>query len=462
MSAPVVSATPTHTRTLIARLLSRYGMAGILLFLCVYFTWATVHEDNPTGSAGAESLAQTVRSADKQHRVVIVAKTDPIETEFAETLAERLKQSGFTSVQTVRGDPPAVRQALEAQIQSGQLPDMILTTPACRAWKVWDALQANTPAFARTQILVPASGRSSRFLSASNLRNVADQVAVTAIIAIGMTLVILTGGIDLSIGSLVALSAVVTAWLIRAWGGSHASNGAMIGATVCAIALTGLVGLFSGVMITQFRIPPFIATLAMMQVASGLAFIVTEGQSINDIPAAFQWLGRGADLVSLPNAVVLMLILYVLANQLMMRTVFGRHIYAVGGNAESARLSGILTKRTLLWVYVLSAMSAGIGGVITASQLNAGSPTYGQMYELYVIASVVVGGTSLAGGEGFVFGTLIGAFIIAVIRNGMNLTEVEPYKQKVVLGLVILGAVLLDRLRRIPRRNWFARKRDAS
>jgi ribose transport system permease protein len=280
------------------------------------------------------------------------------------------------------------------------------------------------------------------------LRNVADQIAVIAVIAVGMTLVILTGGIDLSVGSLVALSAVATAWLIRAWGGTGASVPAMLGASLAAIALCGGMGLFSGLMITSFRIPPFIATLAVMQVASGLAFIVSQGQSIHAVPVAFTWLGRGEGPLTLPNAVVLMFALYGLAHLMMTRCAIGRRIYAVGGNAEAARLSGVRPGRSMLFVYLVSGLAAGMGGVITASQLQAGAPTYGQSYELYVIAAVVVGGTSLSGGQGRIFDTLIGALIIAVIRNGMNLTSIEPYTQKVVLGLVILGAVLADRLRR--------------
>jgi ribose transport system permease protein len=298
------------------------------------------------------------------------------------------------------------------------------------------------------EVLAPPPRRRSTFLSSSNLRNIADQIAVIAILAVGMTMVIITGGIDLSVGSLIALAAVVTAWSIRAVGGVNASSGAMLGACLAAIAVCGAVGVFSGLMITRFRIPPFIATLAMMQVASGLAFMITQGQSIYDISPRFTWLGRGTDLLSIPNAVVLMLVIYVLAHFLMARTRLGRHIYAVGGNAEASRLSGVSIGRTLMCVYLVSGLMAGVGGVITVSQLKAGAPTYGVMYELYVIAAVVVGGTSLSGGEGTIFGTLIGAFIIAVIRNGMNLMNVEPYTQKVVLGLVILGAVLIDRLKR--------------
>jgi ribose transport system permease protein len=171
----------------------------------------------------------------------------------------------------------------------------------------------------------------------------------------------------------------------------------------------------------------------------------------------------GADFLSIPNAVLLMLVLYTVAHVLMTRMALGRYIYAVGGNREAARLSGVPVRRVLLFVYTLCGCLAGLGGVITASQLKGGSPNYGHMYELYVIAAVVVGGTSLAGGEGKILGTLIGAFIIAVIRNGMNLTGVESYTQNVILGLVILGAVLLDRLKkrgflRLPRRPGAVRR----
>ncbi len=439
-------------------LLARYGMAGVLVLLCGFFTWATYHEEKPTGKPGAEALFRTLNATDRQAHVVVISQQDAEETEFAGTLQELLKSGGYTHVWAVQGDPPTVRQALEQRTQAEGAVDLILTTTTCRQWTVFDSLKAHNPGFTHTRIEIPPSGKTSVFLSAGNLRNVSDQIAVIAIIAIGMTMVILTGGIDLSVGSLIALSAVVTAWLIRAWGGTSASAGTMFAASLIAIAVCGLVGLFSGLMITQFKIPPFIATLAMMQVASGTAYIVAQGQSINAIPASFIWLGRGANLASLPNAVVLMLLLYLVAHLFMVRTRSGRYIYAVGGNPEAARLSGIRTKRTLLFVYVVSGLCAGLGGVITASQLNAGSPTYGQAYELYVIASVVVGGTSLVGGEGFVFGTLIGAFIIAVIRNGMNLTNVEPYTQKVALGLVILGAVLLDRLRRASGQRWSLRK----
>jgi ribose transport system permease protein len=264
-----------------------------------------------------------------------------------------------------------------------------------------------------------------------------------------MTMVIITAGIDLSVGSLIALSAVVTAWIVGRMGGAEASAAGMLAGGIGAMLLCGTLGAFSGLMITRRKVPPFIATLGMMQVASGIAYIISRGKPVYQLPDSFVALGRGADpLLGIPWAVILMVLLYVAAHLLMSRTVLGRYIYAVGGNAVAARLAGVRVGGVLMFVYIMCAVLAGLGGVVMASQLKSGAPTYGLMYELYVIAAVVVGGTSLSGGEGRIFGTLIGAFIIAVIQNGMNLTNVESYTQKVVLGLVILGAVLLDRLKR--------------
>ncbi len=424
-------------------------MVGALLLLCIYFSWATIREETPVGLDGARILASEITTGGvAPTRLVIVSQSDIAESEFASALDQALKERGVNPIGMVKGDPPSVRAEIERIIHSGGSIDLIATTQTCRNWTVWDGLRSREPSFARTEIRAPHAIRRSTFLAASNLRNVADQIAVIAIIAIGMTMVIITGGIDLSVGSLVALSAVITAWLIQKAGGVAASAGAMVGSALCAILICGAVGLFSGLTITRFRVPPFIATLAMMQVASGLAFMAARGQTIYDIPPEFTRLGRGADLASIPNAVLLMAAAYAIAHLLMTRSVTGRRIYAVGGNFEAARLSGVRTSRTLLTVYIVSGLMAGIGGVITASQLKAGAPTYGTMYELYVIAAVVVGGTSLSGGEGRILGTLIGAFIIAVIRNGMNLINVEPYTQKVVLGLVILAAVMLDMFRR--------------
>jgi len=299
-----------------------------------------------------------------------------------------------------------------------------------------------------TTVSTPRSYKWPTFLFKANLMNVANQITVIAIVAVGMTMVIITGGIDLSVGSLIAFSAVVLALLIRQAGGTETSGLMMALSCLAAMAICGAFGVFSGLIITRFRIQPFIVSLGVMLIARGLAYEISGGQPIRQIPASFVWLGRDVEpLLSIPYAVILMVIIYIAAHIAMTYTTFGRYVYAVGGNREAARLSGVNVNRILISVYTIVAVLAGLGGIVTASQLKSGSPTFGGMYELYVIAAVVVGGTSLAGGEGKILGTLVGAFIIAVINNGMNLTNVEPYTQKVVLGAVILGAVLFDALK---------------
>lgn len=423
------------------------GMPAVLLALCIFFTWATYESEAPSGWNGGVAAADLLlRRNAGPTRVLLVTGSDPQGAEFARGVRQRLPSS--CEIITAGGGPPDVRATLSRLNAQSKAPHVVLATPDTGRWALWRTVRQTEPGLGALQVIVPRPEGRSAFLSPTNLRNVADQIAVIAIIAVGMTMVIITGGIDLSVGSLVAFSAVVTAWFIRALGGVHAGPWALVMASLGSILLSGGVGLVSGAFITAFRIPPFIATLAMMQVASGLAFIVAQGQTIYDIPQSFTALGRGNAIASLPNAVVLMLVIYAAAHVFMTRTAMGRRIYAVGGNAEAARLSGVSNSRTLLFVYIVSGFTAGIGGVITASQLKAGAPTYGVMYELFVIAAVVVGGSSLSGGQGQIFGTLVGAFIIAVIRNGMNLMNVEPYTQKIVLGLVILGAVLLDMLRK--------------
>jgi ribose transport system permease protein len=397
--------------------------------------------------------------------VLIVARAGDEDIRFARVLSDELSARGNRVSGVVNGDPIAARAAIERALTQppegetapgttigiGAVATLEAYAPVVRG--ILDAV----PGGVSVPILTPHPSRWPTFLLADNLRNVANQIAVIAIIAIGMTMVIITGGIDLSVGSLIALAAVVTTGLIGHLGGELAGGGAMLLASIVAILLCGGIGAFSGLVITRFQVPPFIATLGMMQVASGIAYMLSQGKPIYRVPESFVALGRGTDpLLGIPYAVLFMAALYIIAHLLMSKTTLGRYIYAVGGNPEAARLSGVRVRGVLLFVYVVCAILAGFGGVIMASQLKSGAPTYGLMYELYVIAAVVVGGTSLSGGEGRIFGTLIGAFIIAVIQNGMNLTNVESYTQKVVLGLVILTAVLLDRLK---HRGWFWQRR---
>jgi len=434
-------------RSAISRLLADYGMLGVLGLLCLYYSWATLKEQHPRGEDGGRKLAaQIVRGVDPVARILVVARGHAEDLAFTAALRERLTSVGRSVIEAVNEEPPGVRKALARLTEQGRAAEVIATTSDYG--RIAANIARDFPTLAKAEVVEPDGYYWPTFLLAGNLLNVANQIVVIAVIAVGMTMVIITGGIDLSVGSLVALSAVVTGTLIVRAGGLEASPAGMTAAAAGAIAVCAGVGAFSGLMIALFRVPPFIATLAMMQVASGLAYIISHGGSIYQIPVSFTWLGRGTTLLSIPHAVILMAAIYAAAHFVMARTTLGRYIYAVGGNRQAARLSGLRVNRVLLVVYVASGAMAGLGGVIEASQLKAGGPTYGLMYELYVIAAVVVGGTSLSGGEGRILGTLIGAFIIAVIQNGMNLTEVESYTQKVVLGLVILGAVLLDMLKR--------------
>ncbi|MBS0263738.1 MAG: ABC transporter permease [Planctomycetes bacterium] len=436
-------------KSLLSRWFSEYGMIFVLALLCVFFSVVTVSEQSPSGEGAAKQLAGLIQSQfGSKPRVLIVVRDQPEELAFAAALEREISAAGGQVLGNVKGEPRDAREVLVKLSAANASLDTIACTQPVSAWLVFADLEKDFPALGNPRLLKPVPYRWPNFLKAENLLNITNQIAVIAIVAIGMTMVIITGGIDLSVGSLIALAAVLATLLIREFGGSlQASAFSMTCACLVAITACGCVGAFSGAMITIFRIPPFIVTLAMMLVASGLAYILAQGQSVYQIPDSFVWLGRGADVLGIPNAVLLMLVLYGAAHVLMSKMRLGRYIYAVGGNREAARLSGVRVERVLMFAYVASALVAGLGGVIMASQLKSGSPTYGSMYELYVIAAVVVGGASLSGGQGKMLGTLIGAFTIAVIQNGMNLTNVESYTQKVVLGLVILAAVLIDTVR---------------
>jgi len=429
------------------RIFNEYGMLIILLLLCVFFSVMTLRDQYPTGEAAAESAYESIaKSYLPDSRILIISRATSDDSLFAAKLRQILFENGFSSIQSVSGDPSSIKEKLMELSESGASFDIVFTTHSFEP--VVENLKSQFTALADLPVVTQSARRWPTFLLPENLRNVANQITVIAIMAIGMTMVIITAGIDLSVGSLIALSAVVTAWLIGQMGGAGASVWAMILASIGGILVCAAIGAFSGLMVTGFRIPPFIATLAMMQVAAGLAYVISHGMPIYQIPDSFILLGRGVDpFLKIPYAVILMIILYIIAHIVMTRTTIGRYIYAVGGNEEAARLSGVRVRYILFFVYTICGLLAGLSGVLMTSQLKSGAPTYGLTYELYVIAAVVVGGTSLMGGEGKIFGTLIGAFIISVIQNGMNLTNVESYTQKIALGLVILGAVLLDRLK---------------
>ena len=285
---------------------------------------------------------------------------------------------------------------------------------------------------------------SPHFLTAENLLNVSLQASITAIIAAGITFVILTGGIDLSVGSVVAVAGIVATSTLKA--GLPPSAGIPL-AILAALAFGALSGSIAGLFVTRFRVAPFIVTLALMTVWRGTAFVATEGRPIWELPESFGTLGSGRPLgVPLPSLV--MLGVYAAAHVVLLHTRFGRYVLAVGGNAEAARLAGIRTGRVVAGVYVLCGVLSAASGVLLASRMNSGQPNAGMMYELDVIAAVVVGGTSLSGGRGSIAGTFLGAMLIAVLRNGLNLLNVNSYVQQVVVGVVILLAVLADTTRK--------------
>src|SRR5918995_1831262 len=270
-------------------------------------------------------------------------------------------------------------------------------------------------------VFILLSFASPVFLSADNLFNIGSQTAVTAVIAIGMTLVIITAGIDLSVGSVAAIL-----------------GGTLVGA-IC--------GLVNGLLVSVAGLNPFIATLGMLTVARGLTFIFTNAVAVFGAPNSFRLLGQGV-IGPIPIPILVVVLVAIVGYIVLSRTRLGRYAYAMGSNLEAARLSGIPIKRYLTSVYVISGALAGFGGMIAASRVNSGQPNFGIGLELDVIAAVVIGGASLFGGQGTILGTLIGAFLIALIRNGSVLLNINTFYQDVIIGVVIWLAVFWDQYRR--------------
>ncbi|MDR1251963.1 MAG: ABC transporter permease [Treponema sp.] len=285
------------------------------------------------------------------------------------------------------------------------------------------------------------------FLTTNNIMNVLRQVATNIYIACGMTMIIILGGIDLSVGSIVGLSGCVTAMLI-------AYNSWPIAAAVCAGIFMGVLsGAFNGLVVSKTTIPPFIVTLAMMNIARGAGYVYTGGQPIRIMSDSFNFIGSGyvADIVPIP--VIYLIIIVIISSLIMNRTKLGRHIYAVGGNPTAARFSGIKNGRVLFFAYLFSGIMSAISGVVLASRMFSGQPTAGQSFEMDAIAAVVLGGTSMSGGVGKIGGTVIGALIIGVLNNGLNLLNINSFWQYIVKGVVILIAVYVDFLKKGGRKE---------
>ncbi|WFU12108.1 ABC transporter permease (plasmid) [Rhizobium sp. CB3090] len=283
---------------------------------------------------------------------------------------------------------------------------------------------------------------TDRFLSVRNALNILDQITVLGVMSVGMTFVILIGGIDLSVGSVLALSMMVMGWV------ANVAGLPMAVAIPLALLASAVSGLIVGVMVTSFRVPAFIATLAMMSVARGIANMITDGQQIVGFPDWFTMLAIDRHFGVLTATVFLMLAIVIVSWLFLKYRSEGRMLYAIGGNPEVARLAGINVPVVTIGVYVVCAVLAGVAGIVLAARLDAVQPSSGFGYELDTIAAVVIGGTSLSGGAGGIGGTLIGVLIIGVLRNGLNLLNVSPFLQQVIIGVVIVLAVGAETLRR--------------
>ena len=281
---------------------------------------------------------------------------------------------------------------------------------------------------------------SSSFLTQKNVFNVLRQISTNLYLACGMTMVIILGGIDLSVGSIIAMSGCVAAGCVSRY------NLPLAVALLCGVLVGLVVGMFNGYVISSTTIPPFIVTLATMNIAKGLAYVYTGGSPVRVVTKEWQFVGAGY-IGPVPTPVVLLVIVLLVTAIIMNKTKLGRHLYAVGGNAQAAEFSGISVAKVKFLVHTYSGIMAGLAGIVLASRMYSGQPTAGDGAEMDAIAAVVVGGTSMAGGSGKIGGTIIGGLIIGVLNNGLNLMNVNSFWQYVVKGCVILLAVYLDYIR---------------
>ena len=277
----------------------------------------------------------------------------------------------------------------------------------------------------------------STFLNYSNLSQVIRALSFIAIMVVGQSAVIITGGIDLGVGSVLGLSGVVTAVLLNL-GFSVAS------AMACGMLVGLLSGLANAVVITKAKLPPFIVTLGMMSIARGLAFAITGGETIRNLPPDFLVIGQG-EILAVPTPIIIMILFAVIVGVFLKYSPWGRYAYAIGGNEEAATYSGVKVANVKILVYSLCGFSAGLAGVLFTSRFGVGQSTAGLGYELDVIAAAVIGGISLSGGRGTILGAMIGSLLMGILRNGLVLLEVSAYWQQVAIGVVIIAAVVLDR-----------------
>ena len=278
---------------------------------------------------------------------------------------------------------------------------------------------------------------SSNFLTVTNLLNVVRQIAVNGILAIGMTIVCLTGGIDLSVGSIVAFSGIIAAGLLRD------TSYPIIVVVLAAIAVGAVCGLYNGYFVAYWNAAPFVVTLSMMTIARGMTYVYSDGRPISNLRTEFLTIGKGS-IAGIPIPTLILAVVFILGSIMLTKLKFGRYVYAVGGNENAAMVSGINVKRIKMMVYVLSGIACGIAAIILTARVSAGLPQAGESYELDAIAATVIGGTSLSGGGGRLWGTIVGAILLGIVNNGLDLLNVSSFYQQIVKGLIILGAILID------------------
>ena len=294
--------------------------------------------------------------------------------------------------------------------------------------------------FALIVMCIILSFASDRFFSAQNFMNIMMQSTTMGIIAVGMTFVIITGGIDLSVGAVLALSAALGAGVMKA--------GMPFGVGILVMVLLAMgIGAAQGLLVSRIRMPAFIVTLGGMTIARGFTMVYMQGRTIPGLPKEYQFIGSGY-IGPIPVAALILIIVYVIAFYVLQYTTFGRSVYAIGGNREATELSGINIKRNEMIVFAISGLTCGLGAMILAARLGSAIPTAGDGLEMEAIGATVIGGASLAGGRGTIIGTLIGVFILGILNNGMNLLNVDPFYAGVVRGSVILIAVFIDTMRK--------------
>lgn len=276
-----------------------------------------------------------------------------------------------------------------------------------------------------------------RFFTVSNLMTIGNQVSINALLAFGVTFVIITGGIDLSLGSMVAVTGVVAATF------AHPDTYPVIVPIFIGLAAGSAMGAFNGLVITKSKVPPFIVTLGTMTIGRGLALILSKGRPVSNLSDSFNFIG-GGNLFGIPFPIIILIVAFVVCSIVLNKTILGRYMYAVGGNEPAARASGIRVSRVKMWVYTICGLLSAMGGILLTSRITTGQPNAGSGFELDAIAAAIIGGTSTSGGTGSMTGTLIGALLIGVISNSLDLLNVTSYYQQVVMGAIIIGAVVLD------------------